>query len=140
PKVKWSPRVGAVYSMNTKTVLRGGYGIFWAPWNAPTPSPSSNNYGQVGFTLNTVVPQTAPLPTVSLSNPFPNGLVQPKGSSLGAASGAGLPIGYVDQNGTAPRVQQFSVDLQRELSGNQAILISYVGARGDDLGLGGSND
>jgi len=24
PKVKWSPRVGAVYSFNTKTVLRGG--------------------------------------------------------------------------------------------------------------------
>src|SRR5262245_60472451 len=33
PGVKWSPRVGAVYSMNPKTVIRGGYGIYWAPYN-----------------------------------------------------------------------------------------------------------
>ena len=32
------------------------------------------------------------------------------------------------------------MDFQRELSGSQALLISYVGARGDHLGLGGSND
>jgi trimeric autotransporter adhesin len=83
---------------------------------------------------------TAPVPTVSLSNPFPTGLVQPKGNSLGPLSGVGTNIAYVDQNSTAPRVQQYSVDFQRELAGNQAILVSYVGARGDHLGLGGSND
>jgi hypothetical protein len=140
PKAKWSPRVGIVYSLDSKTVLRGGYGVFWAPGNNPTPSPSSSNYGQVGFTQNTLSPQTAPVPTVSITNPFPNGLVQPLGNSLGAATGVGTNIAYIDQNGTAPRVQQFSVDLQRELPGNQAITISYTGARGDHLGLGGSND
>ena len=57
PAIKWSPRVGVVYSMNTKTVVRGGYGIFWAPWNSPAPSPATSNYGQVGFTQNTLVPQ-----------------------------------------------------------------------------------
>jgi hypothetical protein len=140
PRAKWSPRVGAVYSINTRTVVRGGYGVFWAPGNNPTPSPSTSNYGQVGFTQNTLVPQTAPVPTVSLTNPFPNGLVQPLGNSLGAATGAGTSIAYVDQNGTAPRVQQFSADFQRELSGSQSISVSYTGARGDHLGLGGSND
>src|SRR5205807_1967688 len=44
------------------------------------------------------------------------------------------------QNGKAPRVQQYSVDLQRELPGSQAITVSYIGARGDNLTLGGSND
>ena len=140
PKVKWSPRVGAVYSLDAKTVLRGGYGVFWAPWNAPAPSPSSSNYGQVGFTQNTILQNTAPLPTVSLTNPFPNPLVQPLGSSLGFVSGAGTNITYADQNSTAPRVQQFSADFQRELPGNQAITISYIGARGDNLGLGGTSD
>jgi hypothetical protein len=37
-------------------------------------------------------------------------------------------------------VQQYSVDFQRELPGNQAISISYVGARGDHLSLGGTSD
>src|SRR5262245_24826222 len=140
PKAKWSPRVGIVYSFDSKTVVRGGYGVFWAPGNNPTPSPSSSNYGQVGFTQNTLSPQTAPLPTVSLTNPFPAGLVQPLGNSLRAVTGAGTNIAYIDQNGTAPRVQQFSADFQRELPGNQSITISYTGARGDHLGLGGSND
>ena len=40
-------------------MLRAGYGIYWAPWNYPAPSSASNNYGQVGFTKNTVAPQTA---------------------------------------------------------------------------------
>jgi hypothetical protein len=140
PNIKWSPRVGAVYSLNTKTVVRGGYGVFWAPWNAPTPSPATSNYGQVGFTQNTLSPQTAPTPTVSLTNPFPAGLVQPLGSSLGAITGAGTNITFVDQNSTAPRVQQYSVDLQRELPNNQSITFTYMGAKGDHLGLGGSND
>jgi trimeric autotransporter adhesin len=142
PKVKWSPRVGAVYSLNTNTVLRGGYGLYWAPYNYPAPSASTNNYGQVGFTNNTTSPQTLVngVPTVSLTNPFPNGVVQPQGSSLGTSSGIGTNISYVDQNSSAPRVQQWSVDMQRELPGAQAITVSYVGSRGDNLGLGGSVD
>jgi hypothetical protein len=140
PSLKWSPRVGAVYSLNTKTVLRGGYGLYWAPWNYPVPSSVTSNYGQIGFTQNTVSPQTAGTPTVSLSNPFPGNLVAPRGSTLGALSGAGTTISFVDQNRTAPRVQQYSADLQRELPGSMAVTISYIGARGDHLPLGGTDD
>jgi hypothetical protein len=77
---------------------------------------------------------------VSLTNPFPNGLVQPLGNSLRSLTGVGTNISYVDQNSTAPRVQQYSVDVQRELPGAQAITVSYVGSRGDHLSLGGSAD
>jgi hypothetical protein len=140
PKVKWSPRVGAVYSLNSKTVVRGGYGVYWAPYNYPAPDTTASNYGQVGFTQNTPSPQTAPTPTVSLSNPFPNGIVQPLGNSLRALSGVGTSISYVDQNSTAPRVQQWSIDVQRELPGAMAINFQYLGSRGDHLSLGGSND
>jgi hypothetical protein len=140
PKIKASPRVGVVYSLDPKTVLRGGYGLYWAPYNYPIPSTTNNNYGQVGFTQNTNVAQTSPTPTISLSNPFPNGTVQPTGSSRGLLSGLGTDIGFVDQNSTAPRVQQYSVDLQRELPGAMAVTVSYIGSRGDHLSLGGSND
>jgi hypothetical protein len=142
PKVKASPRFGAVYSVDSKTVVRGGYGLFWAPYNYPTPSTGSNNFGQVGYTQNTVLVQSAPgtAPTTSISNPFPTGLVQPLGNSLGALSGVGTNISYVDQNSSAPRVQQYSVDLQRELPGSQSISVGYMGSRGDHLSLGGSSD
>jgi hypothetical protein len=140
PGVLWSPRVGAVFSITPTTVVRGGYGIYWAPWNYPAPSSSSNNYGQLGFTNNTVVPQTAGTPTIALTNPFPNGLVAPLGSSLGTLTGVGTSISYVDQNRTIPRVQQYSVDLQQALPGQMALTFSYIGARGDRLPLGGTND
>ena len=136
PKAKWSPRVGSVYSLNSKTVLRAGYGLYWSPWNYPAPSPTS--YGAVGYSNNTSVPQTTGTPTVSLTNPFPNGLVSPSGNSLGLLAGAGTNINFVDQNRTAPRVQQYSVDLQRELVANMAVTVSYIGARGDHLPLGGT--
>ncbi len=140
PKVKWSPRVGAVYSINSKTVLRAGYGLYWAPWNYNAPNNAISNYGQIGFTQNTPSPQTTTTPTIALLNPFPGGLVPPLGASLGALSGVGTTISYVDQYRTAPRVQQYSADLQRELPGNMAITFSYVGARGDHLPLGGTID
>src|SRR5471030_1935291 len=140
PTVKASPRVGAVYSFTPNTVLRSGYGIYWAPYNYPQPSSASSNFGQVGFTQNTLVAQTAGTPTVTLSNPFPNGVQQPTGSSLGALSGLNTNISYVDQNRGAPRVQQWSADLQHELGSGMALTFTYMGAKGDHLPLGGSND
>ncbi|MCU1383736.1 MAG: TonB-dependent receptor [Acidobacteria bacterium] len=120
--------------------LRGGYGLYWAPWNYAVPSNATSNYGQIGYTNNTVSPQTPGTPTVSLSNPFPNGLAPVTGSAAGYLSGVGTTISYVDQTRTAPRVQQFSIDLQRELPGAMAVTASYIGARGDHLPLGGTVD
>src|SRR5262245_26419687 len=139
PKAKWSPRVGAVYSINSNTVLKGGYGLYWAPFNYPIPDSGSNNYGQVGYTNNTIVQQSIANP-VTLDNPFPNGIQLPSGNSRGALTNLDSNIGFVDQHRTAPRVQQYSVDLQRELPGAMAISVSYVGARGDHLGVGGTGD
>jgi hypothetical protein len=140
PGLKWSPRVGAVFSFDTKTVLRAGYGLYYAPWNYGAPSSATSIYGQLGFTQNTPSPQTSTTPTVSLTNPFPSGLVQPLGNSLGALTGVGTTISYVDQYRTQPRVQQYSADLQRELPASMAITVSYIGARGDHLPLGGTVD
>ena len=139
PKVKWSPRVGAVYSINPNTVLRGGYGLFWAPFNYQIPSTSASNYGQVGYTQNTILSTSRSNPT-TLDDPFPSGIQQPTGNSRGALTNLDSIISYVDQDRTAPRVQQFSVDVQRELPGHMAFVASYVGARSDHLALGGSAD
>jgi hypothetical protein len=140
PKIKASPRVGIVYSLDTNTVLRSGYGIYWAPYNYPAVSTTTSNYGQVGYTQNTLLQQTAGTPTVTLTNPFPNGVAQPSGNSAGYLSGLNGNVSFVDQNRSAPRVQQWSTDLQHELGGGMAITATYMGAHGDHLPLGGSND
>jgi hypothetical protein len=138
-KVKWSPRVGGVFSVDNRTVVRGGYGMYWAPFNYPIPDPTNNNFGQVGYTNNTTLGTSRANPT-SISNPFPSGIQQPSGNSLGPLTNLDANISYVDQNRKAPRVQQYSVDVQRELPGNMAFTASYVGARSDFIGLGGTID
>jgi hypothetical protein len=141
PAIKWSPRVGAVYSLNSNTVVRGGYGIYWAPYNYPAPSTSSSNYGQLGYTQNTpIYTSQVSVPTRTLDNPYPLGVLQPTGNTKGALTGINTALSYIDQNRTAPRVQQWSVDLQRELPGAMAVTATYMGARGEHLPLGGSVD
>ena len=139
PAVKASPRVGVVYAINHRTVLRGGYGLFWAPFNYPIPSTSASNYGQVGYSQNTILTSSRSNPT-TFDNPFPNGIQLPSGNSRRALTNLDSNISYVDQNRTAPRVHQFSVDLQRELPGNIGLTLGYMGSRSNHIGLGGSND
>src|SRR5205085_5783855 len=55
-------------------------------------------------------------------------------------SGVGSDASFVDQNRSAPRVQQWSVDLQREIGSGMAMTFTYMGAKGDHLPLGGSNE
>jgi hypothetical protein len=138
PAAKFSPRVGLVYSMNAKTVVRGGYGVYQAPWNYQ--AVGSANYGQVGFSQNTFMVQGQFVPTATLTNPFPAGVNQPRGNSLGFLESYGTNIEFIDQDKKASYVQQYSFDVNRELPGNLAIGFEYNGATGRQLGLGGSND
>ena len=138
PAMKISPRAGVVYSFNPKTVVRAGYGLYWAPWNYQ--GVSAVNYGNVGFTQVNNISQGQLTPTVTLTNPFPNGIAAVRGSARGALEGVGGPIDFISQDKTAPKIHQYSVDLSREMGHGIAIGFEYVGATGRELGLGGSND
>jgi hypothetical protein len=138
PAIKVSPRLGFVHSFNPRTVLRAGYGIYWAPWNYQ--GVGSANYGQIGYSQSTFIQQGQFRPTVTVSNAFPGGVLQPVGNALGPLAGVGGQIEFIDQDKKAPWVQQYSIDVNRELPGNMAIGFEYAGATGRDLGLGGSND
>jgi hypothetical protein len=138
PGMKLSPRIGVVYSMNPKTVIRTGFGTYWSPWNYQ--APNNTNYGQIGASQVTEIRQGQFFPTVTLSNPFPNGLLAPVGNTLGPLTGVGGTINFIDQDKRAPKVYMYSADIARELPGNMAIALEYAGATGRDLGLGGSND
>jgi trimeric autotransporter adhesin len=135
PKVKTSPRFGATWAPNTNTVVRGGYGLFYAPWQY-----TQQSHGTIGFTRSTAMPQSAAesaVPLVSLDNPFPSGLIAPTGSSLGILTGVGGNIDFIDQNKGAPRVHQYAVDMQRQLRGDMAVSVGYIGSTGRDIGYGG---
>ena len=137
-KIKPAPRVGATYAIDANTVLRGGYGLYWAPWNYNT-----SQHGQIGFARSTSLNQSSAeseVPLTVLDNPYPAGLQAPIGSSLGLLTGVGGQVDFVDQNKGNPKVHQYSADIQRELPGHMAVTIGYIGATGRDISFCGTND
>jgi trimeric autotransporter adhesin len=131
PALKVSPRFGMAYSVSDKTVVRGGYGLFWAPW-----AYGANN--SVGFAATTNMAQPNNIPALSVTDPFPSGLIPISGNSRGLLSGASSDISFVDPNKTAPYVHQYSVDLQRELVGNLSGSVAYIGSTGRRLTVNGN--
>ncbi len=128
---KFSPRIGAAYQWNSRTVLRAGWGLFWAPY-FPLFAPHMSE----GFTATTAPPASNDgnkTPAIVLSNPFPNGLEKPAGSSLGAWTGTGKPMTIFDPNARSPRVQQFSFEIQREIAGGWMLSAGYTGSRSRHL-------
>ena len=136
PAVKLSPRFGATWAVDERTVLRGGYGLFWAPWQY-----IQTGHATIGFTRTNEMAQSAAeseVPLTSLDNPFPGGLVPPTGSSLGILTGLGGDVEFVDQNKGAPKVHQYAIDVQRQLPHQLAVSVAYMGSTGVDIGYGGS--
>ena len=131
PAVKVSPRVGVAYSVNDKTVLRAGYGLFWAPWQ-------SGRQDTPGYSQTTTLQQDTLTPITTINNPFPNGLTPVSGNSLGMLTGVSSAVTFIDQNRDAPRVHQYSVDMQRQLGGDMSIGLTYMGSMGRHLTWGGT--
>ncbi len=135
PGVKVSPRVGMTWSLDDSTVFRGGYGLFYAPWQY-----TQQSHGTIGFTRTTAMAQSAAesaIPIARLDDPFPSGLISPSGNSLGVLTGVGGNIDFIDQDKGSPKVHQYAIDVQRQLRGDMAVSLGYIGSTGRDLGYGG---
>ena len=125
--VKVGPRIGFAYSLNPKTVFRGGFGIFWIPQNFSASGLPSTGYSQVTNIVTTINGGYTPYAT--LTNPYPNGLTPIAGNSLGglAAIGAGITT-TENGNRSAGYVEQMSLDIQRQITKNMSIWGGYIGS------------
>ena len=91
-KTNWQPRIGLAYRIFPRTVLRTGFGIFYSGWWQPF-------VNTTGFSAQTDMVTTLDgglTPADTLSNPFPNGFVQPTGASLGLATLLGQTLSPYD--------------------------------------------
>jgi trimeric autotransporter adhesin len=127
PWYKFGPRVGIAYQLNPKTVIRAGWGIFYNPTIFSTDGSLVPGYTQ--STTYVASNNGNATPANSLSNPFPSGILQPVGNTLGPLTAIGSTFNYFDQNRTAGVVHQFSFDIQRELAYGIVVEAGYIGAR-----------
>ncbi len=130
--VQVSPRVGAAFSLDDSTVLRGGWGVYVSPWNYS--AAGTTGWSQYGYSATTELQQSSSgVPITSLSDPFPGQFVQPTGGSLGMLTNVGASTNIRLPNKGTPKAYQYSVDLQRELPGGLMVGIGYTGLSGRDL-------
>ena len=73
----------------------------------------------------------------SLSNPFPNGVVQPTNASLGPATNLGNTLSTVLHSQRTPTTYNFNLGTETELPHQVTLAIAYVGSRGHFLPVGG---
>jgi hypothetical protein len=98
--------------------------------------PTTGNFtrlGRTGFEITTQIVTSLDgglTPTGSLTNPFPNGILQPPGSSQGAQTGLGTPIEGNERTTRRGVSYQWNLNVQRELPGNLLVEVGYISNRG----------
>jgi hypothetical protein len=137
------PRLGVAYQLDRKTVIRGGWGlsyqyiagfagnIFASPGTTPiAPQPNGSQY------INVATPGSIVTPQWPQFNPYVLPLPGTTGGLPVVTNGVNVPDG--NQN-RPPRINQFSVGFQREITRNFVMEASYVANRvawlGGPLGL-----
>jgi hypothetical protein len=129
------PRIGFAYRLNEKTVLRGGFGLYMVPFVI-------DGVNQTGFSQSTVI-----VPTLNagvtfapacgacgdLFTPFPTGVAEPPGASLGAGTFLGRGFTFVNLDRRNGKTQRWEFSVQRELPGQWLVEATYIGNRAYDL-------
>ncbi len=141
------PKVGLVYQVNSKTVVRGGYGWYFDSNNSLRDRPRQNGYSQgTGTVLTTDNGQTFCCGLGGVANlsasrtivhdPFPvradgTRFDLPYGNTLGSVIFAGRGVNgppLLPRNFRPPSQQRWRVGFQREVGRDMVIDVSYNGA------------
>jgi hypothetical protein len=124
----FGPRLGFAYSINSKTVFRGGYGIYYEALKEG----SFADQDGLGFFNRQTVNVTNGGPTQ-----IDNGITH-----IFPATGPFTPGGQNNQNGVIlvpantgrpADIQTWNLDIQRQVTNNLMLSVAYVGSKGTHL-------
>ena len=124
---QFAPRIGAAYSLNSKTVIRAGYGLSFIPLVGSVYPTAYSNVTSMVTTQDGITPLNL------LSNPFPQGQLPPIGNSQGTSTLIGQNITFADPSDRTPQFHNWHLDVQQQIAGSTVVTASYVGSRGNHL-------
>jgi hypothetical protein len=131
----FAPRFGFAYAFNDKTVVRGGYGVFYQPLSYPGWN-SGVSGGRDGFNTSTLLSSTngGMTPATLFSEGF-NGaqIQQPPFFDLTFDNGKYPGVYREFNNGHLPYSQQWNLTIERQFTKDFYITTAYVANKGTHL-------
>ena len=139
----FEPRLGASYLLTPNTVLRGGFAVFLAPFY---PGVDTNGFSATTYlnatTNNWFTPPTCTAAQnadaygfCNLTNPYPNGFVQPTGNLLGLSTGLGSSLAFVGPVDLPDKDRVWTVGIERQLPLQMMVDVEYHGNEVNGLGI-----
>jgi len=129
----WAPRLGFAYTLDSKTVVRGGAGVYYGlnvETNFQFTGTAFGNTSPIRFTKDNFQTQFA-----TLANPFPQGFAPPQGQKYGSLALWGLPNNNSLDTGEArnAEIYQWNLGIQHLFPGQIVIGVDYSASRSTHL-------
>lgn len=141
----FQPRVGFAYAFNDKTLVRGGFGLYYGPFNWSELVGTSTAFGPItGYLNNPLVPQfvnptqslvgLAEYGPVGVAFPGPGGIPAAAAFANFAATGAypapsqliGFSHGFTTKHFPNPYAENASLQVERTLGKDVQISVGYM--------------
>ena len=128
----FGPRFGFAYDISGKgkTVLRGGYGIYYPfIFFGADYYPSTNGFSSATTTYAAPGGNTN-LPAFQFKNGVPTAPILPLGAKLGPEGFLGQSVNWDQTNKVVPMSQQWNFSIQQQLAGGWLLEAGYIGNHG----------
>lgn len=131
PVDAFGPRVGFAYRLGERSVVRGGYGISYASVSRA----QLDAVNTLGFRFHATANDltNGRRPAYSLDEGFPQSNIVLPPAIDPAIGNNTSPVAVTRDRATLPRIQQWSLTVQRQLTRSTSFDLAYAGNRGSRL-------
>lgn len=131
PMDAFGPRIGFAYRVGARSVVRGGYGIYYSS----VPHAQFDSVNTLGFRFHPTANDLSNgrRPAYFLDDGFPQANIVLPPSIDPAIGNNTSPVAVTRDRATLPRVQHWTLTIQRQVTRTTAIDLAYEGNRGSRL-------